>query len=150
MAAFAQNTPAARLFHFERSKNANYVCYDVNQKDGKLDMKDPIEVYWIRAAEGGEKKELSFFQRVMAFGYKVVSKGNNEVTVHLTAYNKLNIRICRRNGKWVALVNINGKEARLTKMYVKTINPDSLKVEYVDIFGVDTATGKNVKQRITQ
>jgi len=139
-----------RLFRFERSKNANYICYDAHLQDGHLDRKDPLSVYWIRMTQGGIRKELSLIQRKLAFGYKVIKSEGDEVCVHLSAYNRLPIRICQRDGKWVALVTLDGREALLTKMYAKTVTPESLKVEYVDIFGTDCATGQKVTKRITQ
>lgn len=142
--------PEGRLFQFNRSKNANYICYDVNLLDnGKLDSKHPVTVYWIRAAEGGERKKLSFLQRTMAFGYKVISSGKDEATIHLTAYKELPIRVCHLRQKWVALVNVRNREVLLRKMYVKTVSPDSLKVEYVDVIGTDLESGKPVSHRIS-
>ena len=38
-------TTGGRLFQFERSTNKNYICYDVNLKDGKLDQKEPLSPY---------------------------------------------------------------------------------------------------------
>lgn len=139
--------PAGRLFHLERSKNRNYVCYDVRQTAGKLDTQSPIDVYWIRVEEGGGKRALSFIQRKMAFGYRVVSRGTNEATVHLTAYDRLPIRICQRAGQWVALATIHGTQLRITKLYVQLRHPNSLHVDYVDIYG-ETATGEKRKERI--
>lgn len=140
--------PEGHLFRFERSKNRNYICYDVNLNNDILDTKEPISVYWIRAEEGGEKKELSFFQRKMAFGYKVVNRGKNEVTIHLTAYDKLDIKVCRRSGKWVALCTMNGKNIQINKMFAQLRSPNSLHVEYVDIYGINLATGKSIRERI--
>ncbi|MCR4994697.1 MAG: DUF4833 domain-containing protein [Bacteroidales bacterium] len=140
--------PEGRLFRFERSTNRNYICYDVRQVNGRLDTKEPIHVYWIRAEEDGSQKELSFVQRKLAFGYKVVKKGGNEAVVHLTAYSKFNIRICQRHGKWIALASINGKEAQLHKLFAQMRSPTSLHVEYVDIFGTGLDTHKPVSERI--
>jgi hypothetical protein len=136
---------AERLFIFERSTNKNYICYDVNLKDGKLNLKDPVEAYWIRAEEGGEKKELSFLQFKFAFGYKVDSTKDNEVTIHLSPYKNLPIRILKRNGKWVALVKMEGTEMQLTKMFAQ-MKGESLTCLYVDVTGI--ANGKTVTKRI--
>ena len=139
-------TPEGRLFQFERSTNRNYICYDVNLKDdGKLDLKEPVNPYWIRAEEGGEKKEFSFLQFKFAFGYKVDSKRDNEVTIHLSPYKNLPIRICKRNGKWVALVKMEGQEMVVSKFFAQ-MKGESLTCLYVDVTG--TANGKTVTKRI--
>lgn len=142
--------PAGRLFRFERSTNRNYICYDVQLRDGHLDTKKPIHAYWICAEEDGQQEELNYIQRKFAFGYKVISRGNDEVCVHLTAYKDLPIRICRREGRWVALVTINGQEAVLSRMFAQMRSPSSLHVEYVDIFGRSRDTNTPVRQRITR
>jgi hypothetical protein len=138
-------TPEGRLFQFERSTNRNYICYDVNLKDGKLNLKEPVNPYWIRAEEGGEKKELSFLQFKFAFGYKVDSTRDNEATIHLSPYKNLPIRICKRNGKWIALVKMEGVEMQLTKMFAQ-MKGESLTCLYVDVTGI--ANGKTVTKRI--
>lgn len=145
--AFAA-TPEGHLFRFERSKNSNYICYDVNLNNNMLNTKEPISVYWIRAEEGGGKRELSFVERKMAFGYKIVKRGKDEVTVRLTAYDKLDIKVCRRSGKWVALCTMNGKNIQINKMYAQLQSPNSLHVEYVDIYGINLATGESIRERI--
>ena len=136
---------AERLFVFERSTNRNYICYDVNLKDGKLNMKEPVHPYWIRAEEGGEKKELSYLQFNFAFGYKVDSKKDNEVTIHLTPYKNLPIRIVKRGGKWIALVTMEGQEMVVSKFFAQ-MKGESLTCLYVDVTG--TVNGKTVTKRI--
>lgn len=140
--------PSGRLFRLERSKNRNYVCYDVNLSSGKLDTSEPMTVYWIRAEEGGGRKPLSYIQRKLAFGYKVVKANADKAVVTLAAYNKLPITVCRRNGQWVAIAEISGKEIRITRLYVQLRNPNSLHVEYVQIDGLRTDNGEAVMERI--
>ena len=145
LAAFAA-TPEGRLFQFERSTNKNYICYDVNLKeDGKLNLKEPVHPYWIRAEEGGEKKELSFLQFKFAFGYKVDSTKENEVTIHLSPYKNLPIRILKRGGKWIALVKMEGQEIVVSKFFAQ-MKGESLTCLYVDVTGI--ANGKTVTKRI--
>ena len=136
---------AERLFVFERSTNKNYICYDVNIKDGKLNTKEPVHAYWIRAEEGGEKKELSYLQFNFAFGYKVDSKKADEVTIHLTPYKNLPIRITKRSGKWIALVTMEGQEMVVSKFFAQ-MKGESLTCLYVDVTG--TVNGKTVTKRI--
>ena len=140
--------PTGRLFQIDRSKNSNIVCYDVNLENNSLDLNNPLDVYWIRHEEGGVRKDLSFIQRKLAYGYKVVSKGKNEATVKLIAYNKQNLRICKRNSKWVALITIKGKECVLSTIYVKAKPTNSLSVEYVELRGKSIADGKMVSDKI--
>lgn len=75
-----------RLFHIARSLNPNWVCYDARVKNGKLNMDDPVHVYWHNNSDNpGHENELSYFQRKMAYGVKVLNRGNQEAEVRLTA-----------------------------------------------------------------
>lgn len=138
-----------RLFHISRSVNRNWVCYDVNLKGGALDMDNPIHVFWHNNTDRpGHENELSYIQRKMAYGYKIVSKGNNEATVRLTAYKKRNIRVCRHNGRWIAQVDINGKPSRLTEIQVRTKEGNPLNVLYINLVGVTLKGGTSVVEKI--
>ncbi|MCQ2258985.1 MAG: DUF4833 domain-containing protein [Bacteroidaceae bacterium] len=139
-----------RLFFIERSKNSNIVCYDVVVKNNTLDTSKPLDVYWIKNEEDGKREGLSLIERKLAYGYKVVSKGNNEATIKLSAYDKQSVRICKQKNKWVALITIKGKECQLTKLYVKAKPTNSLSVEYVELRGISTATGEEVVDRIKE
>ena len=141
--------PRDHVFIFERSTNSNYVCYDVNLEKGQLSQKEPLKAYWVL---GGETRieNLTFLERKVAFGVKVVSTKESEAVVHLTAYKALHIRVCKREGKWVGIVNLNGHDIVLQKMFAQMKPPINAKCEYVEIFGTDLKTGEKRKERITQ
>lgn len=140
---------AQRLFHISRSINKNWVCYDVNQKGNKLNMDDPIHVYWHNNSDNpGHENELSFFQRKMAYGYKIISTGKNEATVRLTAYKKRGMKICLYKGKWMAQATINGKLCQLKEIQVKTKEGNSLKVLYIRLLGTALADGSHQMEQI--
>jgi len=139
--------PKEHIFKFERSTNTNYICYDINLKDGKLNQKEPLNAYWISSNET-EKNPLTFLDRKMAFGIKVVSSNENEARVHMTAYKALIIRICKHKGKWVGIVKLNGHELILSKMFAQMKQSIYPKCEYVDIYGTDIETGEARRERI--
>ena len=99
LGVLAITIPKEHVFIFERSKNSNYVCYDVNLDGDRLNQKEPLRSYWVL---GGETRieELSFLERRVAFGVKVISATESEAVVSLTAYKDLKIRVCKRNGRW--------------------------------------------------
>lgn len=111
-------------------------------------MKEPIHVYWVQAETDGKTNELSFFQKKIAFGYKIVKSGGNEVTISLKAYDKLLIRVYRKGGKWIATTKWNGKEMVITRMFAQLRSSNSLHVEYVDIYGTSLSTGESICERI--
>ena len=117
---------AERLFHIARSLNKNLVCYDVNLENGKLNTKSPLNIYWVNREERvGETNGLSYFQRKMAYGYKLVSEGDDTSEVTLTAY--------------------SGKKLTI---YVKGKPNNPLGVEYVELQGTAINTGVKVTERV--
>ena len=144
----ALNIPREHILVFERNTNTNYVCYDINLHGGKLNQKEPLKTYWVLGHET-RIESLTFLDRKMAFGVKVVKASENEAVVHLTAYKNLNIRICKHKGKWVGLVKVGGHELILEKMFAQMKPPINAKCEYVEISGTDLKTGEKRKERIT-
>ena len=138
-----------RLFHIARSANRNLVCYDANLVNGKIDNKKPIKVYWVNREEHpGEKNGLSYIQRKLAYGYKVVESGQNIWKCTLTAYPKRELLLCRYKNGYVCLININHQRAVLESLYVKANPRNPLKVEYVELRGRSISTRRPVTERV--
>ena len=112
-----------RLFHIARSVNKNLVCYDVNLRDGKLDTHDPLNVYWVnREKHPGETNGLSYIQRKMAYGYKLISASDNACVCSLTAYPSRQLTITKRDSRYVCYITINNQQAILQSLYVKALS----------------------------
>ncbi len=149
-------TPPAsthRLFYIQRSKDANTIMYDANlTTGGRLDARKPVEVYWIRYADKGQREDLTAFQWQMAYGYKHKQSGNaTEVyEICLNAFKKRPIRIVQTQGRAIAMTVINGQSANLQKVFVQVEPQSGLipRVQYIDMFGIDPQTGRPVSERI--
>lgn len=140
--AFAQQ----KVFHISRSLNGNLVRYDVNLNNGKIDTKEPLYVYWDNVADNPKNtKELSFLQKKMAYGYTVISASANEVVIKLKAYKDRSAKLCKQNGKWVAIITINGKDCQLKEIYAHC--PTRTSCDYIDLIGINKE-GKSEKEHI--
>lgn len=145
--AVATSFAADRLFHVSRNLNRNIIVYDVNIKNGALDVDDPMHVYWYNQEHNPvTTNELNFIQRKMAYGYSVTKKGTNEVFVKLKAYSKRYVRICKHNDRWAALVTINGKECILTEIYAHC--PSKTSCDYIELRGKSINDGSEQKEKI--
>lgn len=142
------------LFYFQRSHNRNTIIYEVNTlANGEINIHAPTKTYWIRYEEGGVIKELSFFQR-MAFEleWQVDDKNKECFILHFRQLEKRKIYLLKNNsnGKYKAYISINGELAQFTSLYVNSINNSfgfPLKVIYIEISGINTKSGKVVKER---
>lgn len=139
-----------RLFHIARSLNRNLVCYDVNISQGVLDEKEPVTVYWLNREENfGKTNGISFFQQ-RAYGYKIVSAGQDECKISLYAYPKKELTITKRNGKYVCTLMIENKKSILSSLYVKAHPSNPLKVEYVELYGTTIDGTQQVSERVSK
>ena len=141
----------ARLFHIERSKNRNIVCYDLHaDATDKPDEKSPMSVYWVNREEfPGKQGSLSYIQQKLAYGYAVIGNKNGVITIELNAVKGRKITIEQNNQKYFCRMEINKQSSTLSKIYVKTKTSNSLQVEYIDIQGYHLVTGALVTERIT-
>ena len=140
---------ANRLFHIGKSANKNLVCYDANVVDGKLDVQKPLKVYWVNREERpGETNGLSFIQRKMAYGYKLVSGDQTRCICTLTAYPDRKLTIKKEGDKYICTVTINNKLAVLKSLFVKSSPKNPLSVEYVELRGISVETNEALTERV--
>jgi len=150
--AFPQNS--SLIFHIERSTNKNKVYYEAKQnKDSTLDAKTPVYAYWImweKDSTGKTREELNGIEKKMAFGFKLEPGiSAQHKTMKLVSCPKRPIDVYVKKGKAVAEMTINGKQAILVKMFISSKETRFLpKVNYLELFGKDIATGAPCYEKI--
>lgn len=138
------------LFYIQRNLNKHTIIYDLNLKeDGTLNVAEPIDNYWRQYASTGQRRELSWIESWLAYGYRVKKKKENSLQIKLRAHKERFIELRKIGERWRAVININGEDSFLTHIYAYAdesgILPD---VKHVDLFGINIETGKEVKERI--
>ncbi len=140
------------LFYIQRSSNANAVIYDANLlPDKKLNPKNPVHTYWIRYGENAQKKELTTMQRTLAYGLYTnpILNEPDAYEGYFLAYRKRKFVVkLDPKGNPIALFPINGKLQILKKIFVK-VNEEKFmpSVHYIELFGKDPVTGKDVYEK---
>jgi hypothetical protein len=139
-----------RLFRLTRNKNDNIVCYDVRHKDGKLDGKDPLSVYWVIPSKKNTLEGLNFLERTKAYGVNIVKMfGQDSVDITLKA-GKKPIRVTVRDTRWVALATFGSREVAVDSIYVMADESGTMPtVLYVEVIGRDPATGESVERKLS-
>jgi hypothetical protein len=141
-----------RLFYIQRSSNANTVIYDANILANKaLNAKDPVHTYWIRYGEKGQKEELSTIQRTLAYGLytDAIKSEVNAFEGYFLAYRKRKFVVkLDPKGTPIALFPINGKLQILKRVFVSVDESHMMpSVNYIELFGKDQISGKDVYER---
>jgi hypothetical protein len=144
-------TRQATLFVIERSTNANVVHYDANiGADGQLDPRQPITAYWVMAAVDGHREELTPLEKSRAYGFTVEpGQDSNSYRLKLVAQRRRDISIVRQGDSIRAEAVICGRRAWLQKMYVNTHKVLAVPtVKYIELIGIDLATGESVSEKV--
>ena len=142
-----------QLFFLQRSMNANTIVYAARVgADGKLDPKSPVDVYWRRFNDQGERKELGTLERYLAFG--VNTRPGKVKGEYLFEFKALPGRamILRQaaNGKFQLTGQIGPYTVRPHFIFVD-LDETSLvpRVQYLYLHGQDLATGMSVTETLT-
>jgi hypothetical protein len=143
-----------QLFYLQRNKNTNTVVCELNyDRNGQLDEKSPVHVFWLRYQhEGGMRKELDYIQRTFAYGIKSEPIGNGNYRIWFVSYKKIKFLLTRspRDNKYYVIATINQKPAILRRMFVQVEGGSfwSPNVVYMELKGTDPITGKEQVERI--
>jgi phosphatidylglycerophosphate synthase len=139
------------LFYLQRTPNSNTIVYDLNiDKDGRLDVDEPVNVYWIRYTEGGVKKGLNFIQRKFAYGIKVKKVGDDKYEIKSVAYDKHPMYLMKSDkGKYQVFTKIGDTMAALSSIWIQIEGGTFWvpNVVYIELKGVDPATGAEKLER---
>ncbi|WP_423148327.1 DUF4833 domain-containing protein [Rubrolithibacter danxiaensis] len=140
------------LFYLQRDPDANTVIYELNyRKDGTPHPSIPVKGSWIRYSENGQHKDLNAIERKFAYGIQSKAIADNEYEIKLVSYKKQPMYLKRtETGKYVIYTNINKQELLLKRVFVR-VNGGSFwfpKVEYIELAGIETSSGKEVIHRI--
>ena len=140
------------LFRVERSKNANIVQYDAQlAKDGKLDSKKPVVVYWVRLAEKGQVKKLTWIQNKFAYGFKAkLDKQNNTATLDMAAKLGRSILVKQDGKDYRAVTRIDGVDSYIEKIFVHATRKRLFtKVNYIELYGEAVDNGNDTYERFS-
>lgn len=141
-----------QLFYLNRDPDNNTVVYQLNLEDGEVDADQPVNVYWIRYAEGGERQELTFVQRKMAYGvsHKAMPDGGFELRLAAYKDHPLWLAYSKKEKRYRVYTTITGRQAVLERIYVRIdggsmLNPNIL---YIELIGYDTATKERISEQV--
>ncbi len=140
-----------QLFYLQRTSNSNTIVYELNYKDGAIDKENPVQGFWIRYQERGQREELSFIQRKFAYGLKTKKISENQYEISFVSYKKYKMYLkLGSDNKFYVYTDINHRSAILTSIFIK-INGGSFwspNIEYVEISGIEPNSHSIVKERL--
>ena len=140
-----------QLFYLQRTPNTNTIVYELNYKNGVIDSDDPVQGFWLRYQEKGQREELSFIQKKFAYGIKTTKIAADHYEISIVGYKKYKMYLKRgTDKKFYVYTTINRKPAVLTSIFIK-INGGSFwlpNIEYVEITGTEPGSRSTVKEKL--
>jgi len=142
-----------QLFYLQRDPNTNTVIYQLNvNSTGKLDEDEPINVFWIRYAEQGEKKDLNFIQRKFAYGLSAKKLATDKYELKFAAYDKVRFFLMRSpaDKAFHVYATIANKQIVLERVYLRIEGGTFWvpNVKYIEFKGWNAATREPVVERV--
>lgn len=141
------------LFYVERSSNSNTVVYAANlDAHGAIDAKSPIAAFWRWFNVDGHKKDLNFFERMMAYGVQMNPPVHNgQVTFKIAALPERTLTLdMDSDGHREVLIQIGGHAVKLAYVYLQVVDGIVPSVPALDIFGIDKTSGKAIQEHMIQ
>jgi len=138
------------LFKIQRNTNANEVRYDLRLDDqGNVNLRNPIDSYWLLLASNGAREEITSFQR-RAYGFNFTQNAQGQMIMTLTAVRERPITVRKVGDTWKAEILINGKPAFLSSVFVESTSGfmGIPRVSYYILNGTDVVTGAEVSEKI--
>ena len=146
------NANGRMLFFIQRSLNSNTVVYDVNlNPQGRIEIDQPISIYWKRYNTNGAVKKLKWFEEFFAYGIRSKTVGNGEFVVYFSAYKTRKARLYLKRSYQAELeIVMSGRKARPYCAYVQLKDDNAFypQVLHVDLWGIDSKTGDLLFERI--
>ncbi len=141
------------LFYIQRNHNSNTIVYNANfDNKGNLTDHKPIDVFWIRYEEQGQRMELRTIEKKFAYGVECenIEGKKNQYKVKLVAKKDREfILIQYAPFKATVYTTINNKLSSLNHLYIQADNSGLWpSVKYIELFGIDTKTKENTYEKI--
>lgn len=139
------------LVYIQQAIDRNVLVYAARRRpDGSLDPSRPVEVFWRRFNEDGRRRDLSFFERVFAFGINTRPAGQGRFHAAVAAYRDREATVdIGEDGKPRALLRVGQRTMRVVYAYALAERGRFIPtVRHVDIHGFDIATGEAIRERV--
>lgn len=142
-----------QLFYLQRDPNTNTIICQLNvDKNGQVESTKPIDVFWVRFDENGQRADLNYIQRKFAYGINSRALGNDRYELKFVSYSKFPLLLAKdKNNHFKVFVTVNKKQLVLERIYVHIEGGTFWvpNVKYVEIKGKDVVSGEDTIERMS-
>jgi hypothetical protein len=108
------------LFEVERNRDPDKIYYEPNVgPDGRINVQNPVNIYWKRYSKNGEKESLTRVQRNYSYGLKYLEVKPHYMVFQFAASKERDFVLKKNpNGDYKVYTQSDSGERELIKMYV--------------------------------
>lgn len=143
-----------QLFYLQRDPNANTIICELNlDNKGLIIEEEPVKVYWMRYADKGEKKDLTYIQKKFAYGIETKKLEKDKYELRFVAHKQVPLYLIKSesDNKYHVYITANNKKIMLERIFIR-IEGGSYwlpNVKYVEFEGINGAARNRVSERLT-
>lgn len=138
------------LFYIGKSMNKNVLIYSYNEREGIIDIFNPIKAYWImREQAGNPVEEMTYLENKFAYGYDINNDNSGQnISFTVKSLPEHTINIVRVDDKYKAEIYFdpndgnNPKYFFLRKVFLHLGGVLNNSLESIDIVYECKETGK--------
>lgn len=152
LTGFKESDANKQLFSIGRSKDANEIFYSINlEKNNKLNIEEPIKVYWLKRIEKNSIEPLTWIQNKFAYGIVYLKKSDSYAKFRFAAYDNRVFELKKnKNNEFKVFTISENKEVEVNRIYIYITGgtfwiPEIPKVE---LFATISGTDKKIKETI--
>jgi hypothetical protein len=144
--------PNQHLFHIERSRDADEIFYEAKLGcTGNLNIRNPIEIYWMKNTLGGTKEPLTLIQRRYSYGLKFLEVSEAAAIFQFVSFPETNFELRKNSdGIFRVFTTFNGSELEVNSLYVYFAGGSFWRpvISSVKLIGKETETGKSIVEAL--
>ena len=138
------------LFYVQRTINTNTLIYTLNlNKNGDIDINEPIKINWINYAKDGSIEPLNYIQRNYAYGINVqlLDKEKKTFSFNFVSYKKKSIYLIKSqlDNKYHAYYTSKSGLIILDRIFIQMEKGNSFwtpTIKYIEVAGVNLKNEK--------
>ena len=110
-----------------------------------------MTAYWVRLAEQGQEKKLTWTQRKFAYGFDVtLSEDNHSVLLDMVLNLGRPIVVKRHAQDYRAMIDINGVACFLDRVFIQAHGKGwSTRLDYIELYGKDVDNDEDQYERVS-
>ena len=134
------------LFRIGRNRDANEIWYTANfNANGTPDIKSPVNIFWLKKTVQNRTEPLTWIQRHLAYGIKVLRNSSDEVEFQFVSYPHRTFVMRNHDNSYQVFTTSNNQEIIVERIFINISGGTFMlpQISQIELYGIDPNTGNN-------